>query len=77
MLEDKKWSLGGGVVSYRVVREGLFARVPLIRGLKVITEQTMLDILVSITRIFFFFLLLKYIFILDDLENEDEPKEEK
>lgn len=44
MLEDKKWSLGGGIGSDRVVREGLFARVPLIRGLKVIIEQTMLDI---------------------------------
>lgn len=66
MLEDKKWSLGGGVVSYRVVREGLFARVPLIRGLKVIIEQTMLDIcrysFVSITRIFFFYYESTYLF---------------
>lgn len=36
VYEDRKWSLGGGTISDRMVREGLSARVSLIRSLKVV-----------------------------------------
>lgn len=52
--------------------------MPLDRGLRVITEQTMLDIhnstFLSITSIFFFTMKVH---IIDNLENEEEPKEQK
>lgn len=36
VYEDRKWSLGGGTISDRIVREGLSAIVPLIGSLKVV-----------------------------------------